>query len=98
MWRLRGAIDELGPHQSLALLVLPLCLVVPSKLVAVALIGDGNWLTGAAMTTAAYAASLLLVERIFVIVKPNLLRIRWFAKVWAWMIVQRYRLVKEFTR
>jgi len=96
--KFRHSIEELGPYQSLALLVLPLCLVEPSKLVAVALIGDGHWLTGTAMIMAAYAASLLLVERIFLIVKPRLLKLHWFAKGWAWMIVQRYRLAKEFSR
>ena len=96
--KLRHSIEEFGPYQSLAVLVLPLCLVEPSKLVAVALIGEGHWLTGTAMITAAYAASLLLVERIFIIVKPRLLKLHWFAKGWAWMIVQRYRLAKEFSR
>ena len=38
--RLRHSIEEFGPYQSLALLALPLCLVEPSKLVAVALIGE----------------------------------------------------------
>ena len=96
--KLRHSIEELGPYQSLALLALPLCLVEPSKLVAVALIGDGHWLTGTAMITAAYTASLLCVERLFVITKPKLLKLHWFAKGWAWMIVQRYRLAKAFSR
>jgi hypothetical protein len=94
----RHSIEELGPYQSLALLVLPLCLVEPSKLAAVALIGDGHWLTGTATMAAVYAATLLLVERIFLIVKPRLLKLHWFAKGWAWMIVQRYRLAREFSR
>ena len=96
--RLRHSIEEFGPYQSLALLALPLCLVEPSKLVAVALIGDRHWLTGTAMITAAYAASLVLVERIFLVVKPRLLKLHWFAKGWAWIIVRRYRFVKAFSR
>ena len=96
--KLRHSIEELGPYQSLALMALPLCLVEPSKLVAVALIGDGHWLTGTAMITAAYTLGLLCVERLFVIAKPKLLKLHWFAKGWAWMIVQRYRLAKAFSR
>lgn len=96
--KLRHAIEELGPYQWLALMALPLCLVEPSKLVAVALIGDGHWLTGTAMITAAYAVSLLCVERLFVIAKPKLLKLHWFAKGWAWMIVRRYRLARAFSR
>jgi hypothetical protein len=96
--KLRDSIEELGPYQSLALLALPVCLVEPSRLVAVALIGDGHWLTGTATMTAAYTASLVLVERIFLVVKPRLLKLHWFAKGWAWMIVQRYRFAKAFSR
>jgi hypothetical protein len=96
--KLRHSIEELGPYQSLALLALPLCLVEPSRLVAVALIGDVHWLTGTAMIAAAYTVSLLCVERLFVIAKPKLLKLHWFAKGWAWMIVQRYRLAKAFSR
>ena len=96
--KLRHSIEELGPYQSLALLALPLCLVEPSRLVAVALIGDGHWLTGTATIAVAYTVSLLCVERLFVIAKPKLLKLHWFAKGWAWMIVQRYRLAKAFSR
>jgi hypothetical protein len=96
--KFRDSIEELGPYQSLALLALPVCLVEPSRLVAVALIGDGHWLTGAATMTAAYTASLVLVERIFLVVKPRLLKLHWFAKGWAWIIVRRYRFVKAFSR
>ena len=32
---------------------------------------------------AAYAISLLLVERLFSIVKPKLLTLPWFARLWA---------------
>ena len=45
------------------------------KLVALAVAGEGHWYTGIAMVIAAYAVSLFVVERLFVIVKPKLLRI-----------------------
>ena len=94
--KLRRAIERLGPYQSLALLAVPVCLVEPLKLIAIAVVGEGHWITGMAMMTAAYAVSLLLVERLFVFVKPRLLRLRWFAKLWAWLVVRRYRLVRPF--
>jgi hypothetical protein len=47
------------------------CLVEPSKLVALADVGDGRLITGTAMIIAAYATSVLLVERLFRIVKPH---------------------------
>jgi hypothetical protein len=94
--RIRRAIESLGPWQSLALLALPICIVEPMKLVAVAIAGEGHWISGTAVIVAAYAASLLLVERLFVIVKPRLLKLRWFAKSWSWLIVARCRVTRSF--
>jgi len=39
--RIRRAIENLGPWQSLALLALPTCIVEPMKLAAVAIAGEG---------------------------------------------------------
>jgi hypothetical protein len=93
--RLRGWIEGLGPHQSLALLAVPICLIEPLKLVAIAVAGEGHWITGTIAVTAAYAGSLLLVERLFIIVKPKLLKLRWFAKMWTRIIVCRYYLMSS---
>jgi hypothetical protein len=80
--RLRRYIERLGPYQSLVLLLIPTSLVEPLKLIAVAVAGDGHWITGTIMIVVAYAASLLLVERLFMIVKPKLLTLPWFARLW----------------
>ena len=93
--RLRTWIEGLGPHQSLALLAVPICLIEPLKLVAVAVAGEGHWIIGTIAVTAAYAGSLLLVERLFIIVKPKLLKLRWFAKIWTRIIVCRYYLMSS---
>jgi len=42
---LRRAIQKLGPYQSLALLLVPVTLVEPLKLVALVVAGEGHWLT-----------------------------------------------------
>ena len=96
--RLKRSIEGLGPYQSLLLLAVPASLVEPLKLVAVAIAGDGHWITGTAMIAAAYAASLLLVERLFRIVKPKLLKLRWFARPWCKFIILRYALTACFRR
>lgn len=96
MTSLRQAIVKLGPYQSLALLTVPVCLVEPLKLIAVVVAGEGHWITGTAMIIAAYAASLLVVERLFALVKPKLLKLHWFAKLWAWLIVIRHKLARPF--
>ena len=94
--RFRRAIESLGPWQSLALLALPTCIVEPMKLAAVAMAGEGHWFSGTAVIVAAYAASLLLVERLFVVVKPKLLKLHWFARLWRWLVVARCRLTRSF--
>jgi hypothetical protein len=71
------------------LLIVPVCLVEPMKLAAVAIVGEGHWVTGMGMIAGAYAASLLLVERLFLIVKPKLLTLPWFASIWARFVALR---------
>ena len=92
----RRAIDRLGPYQSLALLLVPLGIVEPLKLVAVAVAGKGHWVTGTGMVVAAYAVSILLVERLFEVVKPKLLTLDWFTKAWTRFVVLRRRVVRWF--
>jgi hypothetical protein len=93
--RVRAWIEGLGPYQSLLLLGVPVCLVEPMKLAAVAIAGDGRWITGTGMIIAAYAISLLLVERLFLIAKPKLLKLRWLAPIWARVVVLRATLMRS---
>jgi hypothetical protein len=97
--RMRHRIQRLGPYQSLFLLAVPTSIVEPLKLVAVAVAGDGHWITGLFVIVAAYAASLLLVERLFAIVKPKLMTLNWFARLWSWFVglrvVRRSKTIKE---
>src|ERR1700761_9629791 len=69
--RARRFIKGLGPYQSLGLLLIPTSLVEPLKLVAVYFAGEGHWITGTLMIVLAYSVSLLLVERLFKLVKPK---------------------------
>jgi hypothetical protein len=85
-------IQALGPYQSLLLLGVPICLVEPAKLVALAVVGEGHWITGTAMIIAAYTISLSIVERLFRIVRPKLLTLQWFAKAWGWFLALKARL------
>ena len=96
--RLRRLVEGLGPYQSLALLLVPTGLVEPLKLIAVAVAGDGHWITGTVMILAAYAAGLLLVDRLFVMVKPKLLTLAWFARLWRWFVAVRSKAVGLFRR
>lgn len=86
---LRRHIEGLGPYQSLVLLLIPASIVEPLKLGAVAIAGEGHWISGTAVIVCAYAASLFLVERLFRIVRPKLLTLPWFALLWNWLLSLR---------
>jgi hypothetical protein len=89
---LRRFIRRLGPYASLALLALPLAIVEPMKLGAVVVFGAGHWMTGSFVMLCAYAVGALFVERLFKLVKPKLLKLAWFAAIWAWFVEARHRL------
>ena len=85
----RRRIQQLGPYQSLALMLLPILLVEPMKIVAVLVAGGGHWLTGTGIMIAAYAVSLVFVERLFKVVKSKLMTMNWFANMWTWFTEMR---------
>jgi hypothetical protein len=93
---MRHAIKRLGPYESLFLLAVPSSLIEPLKLIGVVVAGKGHWLTGTAMVVAAYVCSLVLVERLFRIVKPKLLTLPWFARFWSGVITLRRKIVLLF--
>jgi hypothetical protein len=88
----RRHIRRLGPYQSLALMLLPIMLVEPLKIVALFVAGHGHWLTGTGMLVAAYGVSLVVVERLFEAVKFKLMTMNWFAALWRWFTAVRDRM------
>jgi hypothetical protein len=93
----RRFVEKLGPYQALILLLVPTSVVEPLKLIAVAVAGEGHWITGTAMMVAAYAGSLLVVERLFKVFKPKLLTLPWFARLWAKYTSLRHRIGRWMT-
>jgi hypothetical protein len=75
----RRKIQQFGPYKSLGLLFVPLLIVEPLKIAGVAFAGLGHWVGGASMIVGAYAAGLLVVDRLFRIVKSKLSTMKWFA-------------------
>jgi hypothetical protein len=74
----RRTIRHLHPYYCLALLAAPVAIVEPLKMTGLIVTGSGHWLAGLVMLAAAYALSLLLVNRLFRIVQPRLLALPWF--------------------
>ena len=67
----RRRLQQLGPYKSLGILLIPLILVEPAKMAGVAFMGLGHWVGGACLIVGAYAAGLLVVDRLFRVVKTK---------------------------
>jgi hypothetical protein len=91
---LRRYIQSLRPYPSLFLLAVPLAIIEPFKLAAVFVFGSGHWVTGSVVMLCAYAFSVLVVERLFKIVKPKLLMLSWFLVIWTWFVGARHKVVQ----
>jgi hypothetical protein len=72
-------IAGLPPYGALVALALPTSILFPLKIVSVLLLTQGYWLTAAALFVAAKIVSTALIARIFILAKPALMQIGWFA-------------------
>jgi hypothetical protein len=91
-------LNRLGPYQSLLILAVPLAIVEPLKLVALFVVGGGHFIAGVLVMICAYAASLFITERLFVVLKPKLLTLPWFAFGWRWFVTARDKLFSWLRR
>ena len=87
----RRRIQQFGPYKSLAVLLIPLLIVEPLKMTGVASVGLGHWVAGACMIVGGYAAGLLVIERLFRVVKSKLYTMKWCAALAAKLQVRRAR-------
>jgi hypothetical protein len=95
---LERRIKRLPPYPALALVAVPLATAEPLKLVTLFIIGNGHWLVGVVVMICAYAVSLFVTERLFKIVKPKLLTLAWFRRVWARFVAVRDKALDYFRR
>jgi hypothetical protein len=70
-------------------------IVEPLKLTAVFVAGDDHFITAAFVMVCACAANFVVTERLFVIVKPKLLKLSWFAALWRPLVPIRSRLLRS---
>jgi hypothetical protein len=75
-------IGALPPRAALVVFVLPSLLLLPVKLVALWLIGQGHAVLGAATVVAAKLIGTALVARLFSLTRPALMQLAWFASLY----------------
>ena len=72
-------IAGLPPYGALFTLAVPSVILIPAKLLGVYLLATGHFITAGAIIVAAKLASTALIARIFLLTKPALMQIPWFA-------------------
>ena len=80
---LERRIESLPPPLALAAFLAPTLLLLPIKLLALWLIGDGNVLFGLLVIVAAKIGGTALVARLFMLTRPQLMQMDWFANLYA---------------
>ncbi len=77
--RLELVIAGLPPYGALAALALPTSILFPLKLLAVYLVANGKLFAASLLFVGAKIASTALIARLFLLTKPSLMQIGWFA-------------------
>lgn len=83
---LEAWIAGLPPYGALAVFALPMTLLFPLKFVALYLLADGRAFAAGLVFLGAKIASTALLARIFLLTKPALMRISWFARAYNWFM------------
>jgi hypothetical protein len=78
-WIERG-ITRLPPYPALLVFFAPTLLLLPVKLSALWLIGQGHAVLGLAVIVAAKIAGTALIARLFQLTQPALMKLDWFAR------------------
>jgi hypothetical protein len=93
--RLEALISRLPPYAALFVFALPTAILLPVKFVAMWLLAQGKVAMATATFIAAKIASTALVARIFILTRPSLMRIGWFASAYNRFIPWKDRLFAE---
>ena len=95
---LEAAICRTAPHVALFLFLVPAILLVPVKLGALWLLGNGHPTIGIALILAAKVIGTAFVGRLFVLVEPQLMTYAWFARGIGWWRATRDRVMAAMRR
>jgi hypothetical protein len=83
---LERLLARLPPYAALAALLLPATLILPLKFLALWLLANEHFVSATLLFVGAKIVSTALVARIFILTKPSLMRIEWFARAFNWFV------------
>lgn len=90
--RLEARIARVPARPALLLFLLPAALLLPVKLLAVQLIQDGHAIAGLVVIVAAKLLGTAIGGRLFMLMRPQLMTLRRFARAMAWWRQTRRRV------
>lgn len=90
---LEARIRALPPYGALAAFVLPGLLLLPVKIVALYAIAHGHAVSGASVFVAAKLGGAAVVARLYVLTRPALLSLAWFARCHNWFVALKDGLI-----
>lgn len=79
-------IAALPPYGALVVFALPTTILLPLKLIAVWLLAEGFYWSAGGLFLGAKVASTALIARIFMLTKPALMQLSWFARAYGWFM------------
>lgn len=91
--RLEARIRKVSPRLAIALFFAPMVLLLPVKFAAVWLIAIGRAGLGITIIVIAKLLGTAFVGRLFVLVEPQLMSFRWFARSMWWWRQTRLRII-----
>src|SRR5215813_1447877 len=80
--QIEALIIKLPPYAALILFGAPSLLLVPVKIIALYFISHGHSMMGLLTLIGAKVAGTALVARLFILTRPRLLQINWFARLY----------------
>ena len=86
-------IEGFGPRLAFAVLFVPALLLLPVKLGALWLVGLGRVVIGLVVLVCAKILGTAVVARLFMLTRPQLMRMRWFAQVYTRWVTWKRRVV-----
>jgi hypothetical protein len=88
-------IAGLPPYGALAALALPTSVLFPLKLLSIYLLSNGQIFAAGLLFVGAKIASTALIARLFLLTKPALMQIAWFAAVYNWIMPWKDALFEQ---
>lgn len=90
--RVEALVQRLPPWAAVTAFVVPFLVLLPVKVAAFWLMGTGHVRSGVAVYVVGKVVGTAVLTRLFTLTKPALLRIGWFARLYAWFVAVRDRL------